>query len=149
MFCVRLSASHAAPEPEPVEPGRLPEPSRRARVLAVDDESLLLASYRRLMRRQHEIETAPGGHEALALLERDRAFDVILCDLLMPTFSGMDLYREATARWPELAPRFVFLTGGAFTQAARRFLDECGASWIEKPVDVGLLLQVIDARLPR
>jgi signal transduction histidine kinase len=148
-FRVRLPVSLDAPEPATAELERSPAPLRRARVLAVDDESLLLAAYKRLMRRHHELETAPGGQAALALLEKDRAFDVILCDLLMPTFSGMDLYSEATARWPELAPRFVFLTGGAYTQSTRRFLDACGAACIEKPVDVSLLLQVIAAHLPR
>jgi DNA-binding NtrC family response regulator len=133
--------------PSENEPRDAGVPTRRARVLAVDDESLLLTAYRRMLRRRHDVETANGGREALALLERDRRFDVILCDVLMPHVSGMDLHREVAARWPELARRFLFVTGGAFTPNARRFLEELGSTWIEKPVDLARLLRVIDEKL--
>jgi signal transduction histidine kinase/ActR/RegA family two-component response regulator len=146
-FRVRLPALTRAPLPAPAEPRSPRVPARRARILAIDDEVLLLTAYRRVMRRSHDLETAAGGREALAILEEDRRFDVILCDLLMPYFSGMDLYREVASRWPDMAQRFVFLTGGAFTLAARRFLEESSAVWIEKPVDLELLLQVIAERV--
>jgi len=120
---------------------------QRARVLAVDDEVLLLTAYRRMLRRRHDVETANNGRDALALLEQDRRFDVILCDLLMPYFSGMELHREVGVRWPELTHRFLFVTGGAFTPNARRFLEERGSTWIEKPVDLSRLLRVIDEKV--
>lgn len=142
-FRVRLPAIILAGSSAPPRPSTDETPSRRARILAVDDEALLLTAYRRMMRRFHDIETATGGREAQSVLERDRRFDVVLCDLLMPYFSGMDLHREVRARWPELAKRFVFVTGDAFTPAARRFLEESGCTWIEKPIDPDLLLQMI------
>ena len=51
-------------------------PSRifsRRRILAVDDEALLLKAYRRMLSDAHELVTALGGHEALGVLEKDAA----------------------------------------------------------------------------
>jgi two-component system, cell cycle sensor histidine kinase and response regulator CckA len=146
-FRVRLPAIVPSEPAGPPWPAVEEPPARRARILAVDDEALLLTAYRRMMRRFHDIETAAGGREAQSLLERDGRFDVILCDLLMPYFSGMDLYQEVRARWPGLTRRFIFLTGGAFTPAARRFLEESGCTWIEKPIDPDLLLRMIGDKL--
>ena len=76
----------------------------RRRILAVDDEALLLKAYRRMLGDAHELTTALGGHEALRMLERDARFDVVLCDLQMPEMSGMELHRRRararSRRWP-------------------------------------------------
>jgi CheY-like chemotaxis protein len=116
----------------------------RRRVLAVDDEALLLKAYRRMIGDVHELTTALGGHEALRLLERDPSFDAILCDLQMPEMSGMELHAAVRARMPALAERFVFVTGGAFSSDARRFLEESVAAVIQKPFRLEDLLALIE-----
>jgi signal transduction histidine kinase/CheY-like chemotaxis protein len=144
-FRVRLpahegSVSVAAPTPS-VAPSR---GYPRRRVLAVDDEALLLKAYRRMVGDTHELTTALGGHEALRLLERDAGFDVILCDLQMPEMSGMELHAAVRARMPALSERFVFVTGGAFSSDARRFLEESVAAVIQKPFRLDDLLALIE-----
>jgi signal transduction histidine kinase/ActR/RegA family two-component response regulator len=123
-----------------------PEPSEypRRRILAVDDEALLLKAYRRMLADLHVAETALGASEAIRLLERDHAFDVILCDLQMPEMSGMELYAWACVRWPELARRFVFVTGGAFSPDAKRFLEESVCAVIQKPFRLEDLMKLVD-----
>ena len=59
---------------------------KRYRILIVDDDPLVLKAMRRLLHR-HEVVTAPGGAEALAILEQRSDFNVILCDLMMPGVS--------------------------------------------------------------
>ena len=61
--------------------------------------------------------------------------------------SGMDLYRELSPRDPALARRFVFLTGGAFTQAAREFLAIEPVECLEKPFDLSALRAVVARRI--
>lgn len=117
---------------------------QRRRILAVDDEPLLLKAYRRMLGDAHELATALGGHEALRILERDAAFDVILCDLQMPEMSGVDLYATVRERFPALGERFVFVTGGAFSSDARRFLEETVAAVIQKPFRLEDLLALIE-----
>jgi CheY-like chemotaxis protein len=61
---------------------------------------------------------------------------VILCDLMMPQITGMELYSEIVRLDPAQALRIVFLTGGAFTPTAREFLVSTMNRRIEKPFDL-------------
>jgi CheY-like chemotaxis protein len=116
----------------------------RRRILAVDDEALLLKAYRRMLSDAHDLTTALGGLEALRMLGQDAAFDVILCDLQMPEMSGMELHAAVRQQFPALADRFVFVTGGAFSGDARRFLEESVAVVLHKPFRIEDLLKVVD-----
>lgn len=125
------------PEPEPPT-----DRAERARVLIVDDDSLVRNSLRRVLDRIHQVATAATGAEALELLERD-PFDVVLCDLIMPAMSGMELYGEVHDRRPEQARRFVFLTGGTSSPEARDFLQSVDNLRAYKPVDVSKIDSLI------
>jgi CheY-like chemotaxis protein len=128
----------------PVPDDARPRSFARRRILAVDDEALLLKAYRRMLADTHELVTALGGHEALRTLERDAAFDVVLCDLQMPEMSGMELHAAVRARHPALADKFLFVTGGAFSSDARRFLEDSVAAIIHKPFRIEDLLSLVD-----
>jgi len=67
------------------------------RILIVEDSPLVQNMYRLVFpRRQHELITASGGREALALLATAAdPFDLILLDLRMPDMDGADFLREA------------------------------------------------------
>ncbi len=144
-FRVRLPAEQvrapARPAVDAVPPAR---GYARRRVLAVDDEALLLKAYRRMLGDTHELTTALGGPEALRILERDPGFDVVLCDLQMPEMSGMELHETVRDRFPSLGDRFVFVTGGAFSSDARKFMEESVASVIQKPFRLEDLMALID-----
>jgi CheY-like chemotaxis protein len=80
--------------------------------------------------------------EALAAGQR---FDVILCDLMMPQVSGADFFLALRRIDAEQARRVVFLTGGAFTPGARKFLVSITNSSLEKPIDPRELVTVVNA----
>jgi signal transduction histidine kinase len=150
-FRVRLPAAAATLAPVVATPAPAPVPSSaheftHRRVLAVDDEALLLKAYRRMLTDVHEVVTALGAHEALRALERDPSFDIVLCDLQMPEMSGMELHGIVRDRFPGLADRFIFVTGGAFSVDAKRFLDESVCAVIQKPFRVEDLLALIDRK---
>ncbi len=67
------------------------------------------------------------------MLSKDPTFDVIVCDLQMRDGSGADVYEHASALRPGLERRFVFMTGGAFTEEAQAFIRDCGQPVLEKP----------------
>jgi CheY-like chemotaxis protein len=113
------------------------------RVLVVDDEPILGRAMKRVLDREHEVVVMTSGQETQKLLERDREFDVIICDLLMPVVTGMDLYDWIAEKYPELARRVVFLSGGAFTQRARQFLDQVPNARFEKPMEPKNLLELV------
>ena len=119
-------------------------PPRRPRILVVDDEVLLLKAYRRMMGKIMDVETAEGAEQAIARIEEGHKFDVVLCDLSMPKMSGIEFHRLVQTRWPELAQRFVFATGGAVNAASRDFLERSTVRWIEKPVAHDQLISIIE-----
>jgi len=84
-----------------------------------------------------------SGREGQALLEKDPAFDVILCDLMMPEMTGMDLHAWLATRDPALARRVVFMSGGAFTPRAADYVASVGNLQLEKPFDPAALRQAV------
>ncbi len=113
-----------------------------ARILIVDDEPALVRSLRRLLH-GHEVVSAADGHSALEILSRDRNFDLVLCDLMMPGLPGPRLYRSVEEQMPELAARFVFMTGGAFTEWGQEFLNSTELPILNKPLDLERVLGVL------
>ena len=124
------------PAPLPVQPGR-------ARVLVVDDELPLASMLQRVLEDEHEVHVTTNANEALGLLTSGAEFDVVLCDLLMPSMSGMDLYRELKRHSPGLENRMVFMTGGAFTPRAAEFLSLVSNRRIEKPFDLSQVRRLV------
>ena len=106
---------------------------RRGRILVVDDEPLVIRTVERILSKEHDLVVTVAATEALALCASGEKFDLILCDLMMPEMTGMDLHRELSLVAPEQADRMIFVTGGAFTEKARRFLSETPKEHLEKP----------------
>lgn len=131
---------------KPVAPGQTPA-SRRGRVLVVDDEPLISSAIGRSLALEHEVVLAAAASEALERVMAGDRFDVILCDLMMPQMTGMDLYSALSTHAPEQAARMVFLSGGAFTPAAHSFLAEVPNQRLEKPFDTRQLLALVNDRV--
>ena len=110
-----------------------------ARILVVDDEKMLGVTIQRALGGEHEVTAVTTAREALRLLSGDEQFDLILCDLMMPEMTGMELYAELLQLAPDEAKKFVFMTGGAFTEDASRFLARVSNASIEKPIRVSKL----------
>jgi signal transduction histidine kinase len=121
--------------------------SRRGRILVVDDEPLVCNVLQRTLGAEHDVVAVERARAALDLLANGDRFDLVLSDLLMPEMTGMDLHREVCRSFPELARRVVFLTGGAFTPAARSFLEEEAVECVEKPFDLQTIRAVIARKL--
>lgn len=118
-----------------------------ARILIVDDEPAVADSLARLLARRHQPLTASSGREVLDRIARGERYDVIVCDLMMPSMNGMEVYASLKADAPDQAARMIFITGGAFTEAGRQFLQEMEGRWLSKPLDTALLNRLVDARL--
>jgi PAS domain S-box-containing protein len=113
--------------------------SPRLRLLVVDDESAIGRTLAIGLADDFDVTAATTGREALELLTTEDRFDVVLCDLMMPEISGMEVYERVVERTPAMASRFVFVTGGAFTERARKFVERVGAPVLEKPFELTAL----------
>lgn len=118
----------------------------RPRILIVDDEPTLTTALRRALVRDVEVVVRTSGREAVALLEADPRFDVVLCDIMMPDMTGIEVYEAVKERAPALAAKFVFMTGGTFAAATREFLDNVPNTRLEKPFDLRALRELIRQR---
>ena len=123
---------------EPAAPSPVKAPVR-GRILVIDDEEGIRAAIVRILRGAHEVLTASSGKEGQALLEKDKRFDLVFCDLMMPTMSGMDLHAWLSKEDAKLAEQIVFITGGAFSPRAAEYLSKVGNLRIEKPFDMDVL----------
>jgi PAS domain S-box-containing protein len=142
-FTVELpgGASPAQPEDGPAAAG-----VRRGRVLVVDDEPLVCRSIRRALARDHEVVELHDGRAAIERVAAGEHFDVVLCDVVMPGMSGLECFAELSRLRPEIAPRVMFLTGGAFTPGSQEFLAGNAGRVIEKPFEPDALrARVADA----
>jgi CheY-like chemotaxis protein len=144
-FHISLPATGAVAMPQAAEPigTRLPA-VRRGNVLVIDDEEHLAQALRRLLSIEHEVTAVYRARDALDLLELGTRYDVILCDLMMPQITGMELHAEIVRLDPAQATRIVFLTGGAFTPLARDFLLNTTNRRIEKPFDIRDVRQLVN-----
>jgi len=113
--------------------------SRRGRVLVVDDEPAVASAIRRTLAPHHDVVVRGSAEEAMDAIGRGERFDAILCDLMMPGMTGMELHDALAQVAPDQASRIVVLTGGAFTPRAREFLDRVALPCCEKPFDTETL----------
>jgi CheY-like chemotaxis protein len=105
----------------------------QTRILVIDDEPLVRRAVVRSLEREHEVVAVETAAEALRRLERGEHFDLILCDLMMPEMTGMEMAARLADSLPRMAARMVFLSGGAFTRESAEFLGSMGSRFVEKP----------------
>jgi two-component system cell cycle sensor histidine kinase/response regulator CckA len=118
---------------------------RRLRILLVDDEPSVVRALQRALR-EHELVVAFSGIEALEVFDSGQVFDIVFCDLMMAQLSGMEVYDTVRRRYPGTQERFVFMTGGAFTQQAKDFLASIPNPIVEKPFDIRALRALVSRR---
>jgi signal transduction histidine kinase len=108
------------------------------RVLVVDDDAPVLRAIGRMLK-GHQVTLAGGGGEALEVLARRDDFDLVICDLMMPGISGVEVAKEIAARHAGLIDRLVFVSGGATTDSARSFLGSAAHPILGKPLEAAAL----------
>lgn len=125
---------------EPVKSQR-----KELRILVIDDEPAVARSLRRALH-GHDVTVSLNGREAMEEIKKDPSFDLIFCDLMMPEVSGVELYQEATHQAPGIEQRIIFITGGAFTQRAKDFLESIPNKWLEKPFNIQEIQELVRQR---
>ncbi|MEC7242123.1 MAG: ATP-binding protein [Myxococcota bacterium] len=117
------------------------------KILVVDDEPEIGGLLSDILE-GFDVTLELDGDGALSRLEEE-SFDAVLCDLMMPVMTGMELYHQCISVRPEMAGRFVFLTGGAFTNSAREFLEKEGPLCLTKPFRPNQVLSMLSRVMPR
>jgi DNA-binding NtrC family response regulator len=136
--------------PEAVSPSESASasPSRRLRLLFIDDERLVGTAFQRAFSREHDVVVLETAAAALSRLTAGESFDVIFCDVNMPTMTGVAFYEAVERSLPQLASRIVLITGGGERVRAKEFAEMRNAPLLDKPLDVRLVKSLLDRVLP-
>jgi len=118
-------------------------------VLVVEDDADNRTAITRLLYRfGHRVTACANGVEAMGVLELG-SVDCIISDLRMPALGGRSFYEQVEEQMPNLARRFVFVTGDYTTPESRAFLERAGQPVVAKPYEVADLLTAVAAVLRR
>ncbi|MBP1596906.1 MAG: Glycine cleavage H-protein [Acidobacteria bacterium] len=102
-----------------------------ARILAVDDEPIVLDSFRKiLVTAGYAIDTVESGREALGLVQRNK-YDFVFTDLRMPEMDGLDVVKGVHHFSPETD--IVVITGYATIESAVGAMKYGAVDYVQKP----------------
>ncbi len=106
-------------------------------VLVVDDDPVFSRAARRALK-PHQVREANTASEAEILLH-DRGYlpDLVVCDLMLPGADGTTLHRRVFDARPEVASRFLFVTGGTLGKDTADYIRASGCGALRKPIDLG------------
>jgi len=134
------------PPSEPAADKEKPSPAS-AHILMIDDEVDLLTALTLALRHEgYRVDPVSDGKTALARLTETR-YDLILCDVRIPGLDGPEIYRQAKANHPDMGKRIIFITGDTVSAATRRFLEESGAPYLDKPFELADLIEKVSTTL--
>jgi CheY-like chemotaxis protein len=106
-------------------------PGAQARILAVDDEPVILDSFRKiLVLAGFSVDTVESGPEALALL-RARDYDFLFTDLKMPEMDGVEVVKAARHLRPDLD--VAVITGYGTIESAVETMQFGAVDYVQKP----------------
>jgi len=150
-FTVQLPVGARTPIPSQDVATR--PPTKRLRVLVVDDEPHILHYMRATLEAWGHIPVvANDGEEALSRASQE-PYDLIISDLRMPRFGGREFYEELARRNPAMAARLVFSTGDTVRGDTLAFLETLDRPYLHKPFSLAelrtLLADVVRESGPR
>jgi DNA-binding response OmpR family regulator len=116
-------------------------------ILLVDDDKQLAAALQWILADQFfMVDVANDGAEALLKVKANE-YDAVVCDVMMPELRGDEFYLQATDQRPQLADRFIFITGYAADPKVNVFLCETGCKYLLKPFPVKHLIECLKQML--
>jgi two-component system response regulator YesN len=113
-------------------------------ILMVDDDKEFREELRACLDSYTVVE-AGSGAEALAVLKKPNAIDLVILDAVMPQISGTEVLREIKKIKPSLA--IIMLTGQSSKDIAIDALRGRADDYIEKPIHIGQFLETIQSLL--
>lgn len=146
---VRFPSQRGGPATSPFPGDDATQDLEITNILLLDDDVDLADTLKLLLEaRNFVVTTARNGVEGLReTMAMD--FDVIICDMMMPTMPGDMFYLAVQKVKPYLCSRFLFVTGNGDDPRTNDFLQRSDGLVVFKPVPSDELLQMISLVLQR
>lgn len=114
------------------------------KILIVDDDTNILLSFKRQLRRKYDVITAESGTKGIIALKRQGPFAIVVSDFRMPEMDGIEFLSQAR----EIAPDTVrfMLTGEADMEASVKAINEGNIfRFIKKPCPINEFIKILEA----
>ena len=112
-------------------------------ILVVDDDQQLASALQWILAEENFfVDVAFDGEEALPKLKAHE-YDAVICDLQMPRLRGDEFYLRTKEMRPNLADRFIFITGFATDPHIALFLSKHSLKYLVKPFPVQRLITCV------
>lgn len=103
----------------------------KARILAVDDEEVILDSFRKILVLDgYSVDTVQTGQEALGLIQKHH-YDFCFTDLKMPEMDGVDVCKSVKHLRPDID--IIIITGYASVETAVETMKHGAMDYVQKP----------------
>ena len=113
----------------------------KARILCVDDEAVILDSFRKILVLDgYSVDTVENGKEALGLIQSHH-YDFLFTDLKMPEMSGVDVAKSVKHLRPDID--VVIITGYATVESAVECMKFGAMDYVQKPFTEDELLEFV------
>lgn len=114
----------------------------RARILAVDDETVILDSFRKILVLDgYSVDTVETGQEALGLVQKHN-YDFVFTDLKMPEMDGIDVCKSVKHIRPDMD--VIIITGYATIESAVETMKHGAMDYVQKPFTEDELLEMVN-----
>jgi len=119
----------------------------KARILAVDDEEVILSSFRKILVLDgYSIDTVETGQEALGLIQKHH-YDFVFTDLKMPEMDGVDVCKAVKHLRPDID--VIIITGYASVDTAVETMKYGAMDYVQKPFTEDELIAMVNKFLIR
>lgn len=129
-------------EHQPEESQRLKQIELKAILVVDDDQQLASALQWILADENYLVDVAFDGEQAM-LKVKAHQYDAVICDLKMPRLRGDEFYLRAKEMRPDLADRFIFVTGFSTDPNLALFLNKHDVKYLVKPFPVQGLINCV------
>ena len=120
-----------------------PEQALAKKILIAEDDSSMRHFLAMALRRAgYDVEAAADGLEALGFLEKNRGFNLLLADIVMPGMDGIELSQKASAACPGI--KILYITGFAAVAMGRRNPAHEDAQVLAKPFHLKDLVDQVE-----
>lgn len=120
----------------------------RGRVLVVDDEPIVGHAFARVLRREHDVTVRTCPAEALAGLAGGERYDIIFCDVSMPSMTGGEFHAALEQVAPSMSARIVFVTGSV-SEATSSLFGSVPNMVLSKPFEAAVIREIAREFLAR
>lgn len=117
-------------------------PSKKQRILCVDDENDILLILRTALKDDYDVTTASNGPDALMAVDEDKP-DLVILDYMMPDMDGLEVLEEIRRQPHSANLPVIFLTGISDRTKIRQALDRGTSFYLVKPFEYADLMNKV------